>query len=110
MRVLAEILAELGVSIETEEAARRFTGHNFARNKPFPDLFLRAASHFAVPRSACLVIEDSANGIAAALAAGRAVYGFSGSELEAEAKLLAAGAHRVFHQMHELPDLAAGAR
>jgi len=38
------------------------------------------------------------------------VYGFSGSELEAEAKLLAAGAHRVFHQMRELPDLAAGAR
>lgn len=134
MRVLAGMLSELGVSIETEEAARRFTGHTFARTlelitellprfegrmfssddvargKPFPDLFLFAARHFQVPPSECLVIEDSANGIAAALAAAMSVYGFSGSEAEAEDMLLAAGAHRVFHYMRELPSLASGAR
>lgn len=87
---------------------RMFSSADVARGKPFPDLFLHAASHFAVPPSACLVIEDSASGIAAALAAGMTVYGFSGGE--AADKLFAAGAHKVFHQMRELPALAAGAQ
>ena len=56
----------------------------------------------------CLVVEDSANGIAAALAAGMSVYGFAGRE--AEERLLAAGAHKVFRHMRELPSLAEGAR
>lgn len=86
---------------------RMFSSADVARGKPFPDLFLHAASYFAVPPSTCLVIEDSTSGIAAALAAGMTVYGFSGSE--GEDKLLAAGAHKVFHQMRELPALAAGA-
>jgi HAD superfamily hydrolase (TIGR01509 family) len=193
-RVLADMLSELGVPIETEEAARRFTGHTFqrtleivadllgaplprefvrnyrdrtfaamgrelkpvegiedaldrieipfciasngphlkmrkslgitallprfegrmfssddvARGKPFPDLFLHAASRFAVPPAACLVIEDSASGIAAALAAGMSVYGYAGSETEQ--RLLAAGAQRVFRHMRELTSLAKGAR
>jgi len=191
MRVLAEMLSELGVSIETAGAARRFTGHTFARTleliadllgaplprefvrnyrdrtfaamerelkpvegiedaldqieipfciasngphlkmrktlaitallprfegrmfssddvargKPYPDLFLLAARHFGAPPAACLVVEDSASGIAAAIAAGMSVYGFGGSD--AAEKLKAAGAHAVFHRMIELPDLVA---
>ena len=89
---------------------RMFSSADVARGKPFPDLFLHAARHFAVPPSACLVIEDSTSGIAAALGAGMTVYGFSGSEAESEVKLLAAGAHKVFRQMSELPALAACAR
>jgi len=87
---------------------RMFSSADVAHGKPFPDLFLHAASQFAMPPSACLVIEDSASGIAAARAAGMSVYGFSGNEAEIEQKLLAAGAHRVFHHMRELPALAAG--
>ena len=87
---------------------RMFSSVDVARGKPFPDLFLHAACHFSVPPSACLVIEDSASGIAAALAAGMAVYGFCGAKDGKE--LLAAGAHGVLRHMSELPDLAAGAR
>ena len=89
---------------------RMFSSADVARGKPFPDLFLHAASHFAVPPSACLVIEDSASGVEAARAAGMSVYGFSANEAEVEEKLLAAGARKVFHHMRELPGLAAGAR
>jgi HAD superfamily hydrolase (TIGR01509 family) len=99
----------LGItSLLTRFEGRMFSSADVARGKPFPDLFLHVASRFAVPPSACLVVEDSASGIAGALAAGMTVYGFSGSAAEEE--LLAAGAHRVFHQMRELPALAAGIR
>lgn len=41
-----------------------------ARVKPAPDLFLLAAERLGVPASACVVFEDSPNGIRAARAAG----------------------------------------
>lgn len=40
------------------------------RGKPAPDVFLHAAEALGVAPSACVVIEDSINGIAAAIAAG----------------------------------------
>ena len=90
----------------------RFEGHMFSsddvpRGKPYPDLFLFAARHFAVRPRACLVIEDSESGIAAALSAGMSVYGFSARATDGS--LEAAGANRVFCQMAELPSLVAGA-
>lgn len=85
---------------------RMFSAADVARGKPYPELFLHAARHFAVSPAACLVIEDSASGVAAALAAGMSVYGFSGSTLNG--RLTAAGAHKVFHSMSELPSLVAG--
>ncbi|MES1174309.1 MAG: HAD family phosphatase [Myxococcales bacterium] len=47
------------------------------REKPAPDLFLAVAAMLGVSPSACLVIEDSAPGIAAARAAGMPVLGFT---------------------------------
>jgi len=85
---------------------RMFSSADVPRGKPFPDLLLFAASHFAVAPAACLVVEDSASGIAAALAAGMPVYGFSGSI--PDGRLIAAGAQKVFRQMSELPSLVAG--
>jgi beta-phosphoglucomutase-like phosphatase (HAD superfamily) len=56
----------------------------------------------------CLVIEDSAPGIAAAKAAGKTALGFTGGSHcrpgHAE-RLGAAGADLVFAQMRESPDL-----
>ena len=48
-----------------------------ASEKPAPDLFLAAASALSVSPAACLVVEDSAPGIAAARAAGMMVIGFT---------------------------------
>lgn len=41
-----------------------------AKPKPAPDIYLQAADALGVPPSACLVLEDSAEGLAAARAAG----------------------------------------
>jgi HAD superfamily hydrolase (TIGR01509 family) len=46
------------------------TAENVALTKPAPDLFLSAAACLGVPPDACLVFEDSPNGILAARAAG----------------------------------------
>jgi beta-phosphoglucomutase len=47
------------------------------RGKPFPDLFLLAARTLGVPPARCLVIEDSAAGVRAALAGGMQVVGYA---------------------------------
>ena len=44
------------------------------RIKPAPDLYLEAARRLGVNPSACLVIEDSLNGVKAAKAAGATVW------------------------------------
>ena len=47
--------------------------------KPAPDLFLFAAGRMDRPPQECLVIEDSAAGIAAAKAAGMRVFAYLGA-------------------------------
>ncbi len=48
----------------------RVSGDSVPRSKPDPAIFLRAADLLGVPPEACIVIEDSPNGVAAAAAAG----------------------------------------
>ena len=48
-------------------------GEQVAASKPAPDLFLRAAAGFDVTPGRCLVLEDSINGVKAALNAGMRV-------------------------------------
>ena len=45
------------------------TGDEVKRGKPHPDIYLLAAEKLGVPAAACLVIEDSLSGVAAAKAA-----------------------------------------
>lgn len=47
-----------------------FSAYTVPRGKPFPDLFLHAACTLGVEPRNCVVVEDSAIGIRAALAAG----------------------------------------
>lgn len=74
-----------------------------ANPKPAPDVYLLAASKFAVAPSNCVVVEDSPTGVAAAVAAGMTVLGFA-AQTPAN-RLLDAGAHRVFDAMSLLPAL-----
>jgi HAD superfamily hydrolase (TIGR01509 family) len=88
----------------------RFAPHIFSatqvRNgKPAPDLFLFAGEQMAMSPRQCLVIEDSAPGIAAALAAGMTVLGFHGGSHCRPGyadTLRAAGAAMMFDDMRRL--------
>lgn len=55
------------------------TADDVAATKPAPDLFLSAAACLGVSPGACLVFEDSANGILAARAAGMRVVAVPGA-------------------------------
>ena len=46
--------------------------------KPAPDIFLYAAEKIETDPARCIVIEDSANGVRAGIAAGMTVWGFTG--------------------------------
>jgi HAD superfamily hydrolase (TIGR01509 family) len=72
--------------------------------KPEPDLFLAAAESVNADPSKCAVIEDSAGGVRAALAAGMQAFGFTGLPHIDAAALEAAGA-LTFASMAELPRL-----
>ncbi|MEI6162183.1 MAG: HAD family phosphatase [Roseococcus sp.] len=50
--------------------ARVFSFQDVPRPKPAPDLYTTAAAACGVPAAQCLVVEDSATGVAAGLAAG----------------------------------------
>ncbi|MGH9110718.1 MAG: HAD family hydrolase [Acidimicrobiales bacterium] len=50
-----------------------------ARTKPAPDLFLAAAARLGVDPAACVVLEDSPNGLAAGRAAGMVVVAVPGA-------------------------------
>jgi HAD superfamily hydrolase (TIGR01509 family) len=84
-----------------------FSAIQVASGKPAPDLFLFAAARLETRPEACLVVEDSLEGVAAARAAGMVAVGFcGGSHCPADhaPRLAAAGCRRVFAAM---PDLAA---
>jgi beta-phosphoglucomutase len=53
------------------------SGEDFAESKPDPAIFLRAAELAETPVTECIVIEDSANGVAAAKAAGIYCVGYA---------------------------------
>ncbi|MBD1204308.1 MAG: HAD family hydrolase [Rhodobacteraceae bacterium] len=55
-----------------------FTASEVARGKPAPDLFLHAAARMGADPAACIVLEDSLNGVRAGLAAGMRVWRFTG--------------------------------
>lgn len=86
----------------------RFEGRIFSvaevsNPKPAPDVFLHAASSCGVSPADCVVVEDSPTGVAAAVAAGMTVLGFSAST--PAHRLRAAGAHHIFARMSDLPGL-----
>jgi HAD superfamily hydrolase (TIGR01509 family) len=77
-----------------------FSGHDLPRSKPHPDVYLAAAAHLGVDPRRCLVIEDTAPGAQAGLAAGATVWGFctQGHGRAFDGLPVA----RVFHHMRDL--------
>lgn len=71
------------VSLESTDLIRFFDPYLFSANevthgKPAPDLFLHAAAKMRVNPGDCIVVEDSPVGVAAGVAAGMTVIGFTG--------------------------------
>ena len=63
------------LALESEFGSHVFSADMVARGKPHPDIFLFAADRLGVKPEECLVIEDSAGGIRAAMAAGMTAVG-----------------------------------
>ncbi len=83
-----------------------FSGHEMARSKPAPDVYLAAAQHLKAAPVQCLVVEDSVTGVQAGVAAGATVWAFC-PQPEQGAALREAGASHLFGHMADLPELLA---
>ena len=81
---------------------RVYTAAMVPRPKPHPDLFLYAAARMDVTPDRCVVVEDSASGVRAAVAAGMRAFGYAADDDAHE--LQDAGA-TTFTAMHDLPSL-----
>ena len=87
--------------------AARFAGRTYSREdvaapKPAPDVYLLAASQAGVAPQDCVVVEDSATGAQAAVAAGMAVLGFARETPRVKFEGLT---DLVFDDMAQLPTL-----
>jgi HAD superfamily hydrolase (TIGR01509 family) len=85
---------------------RMFSATEVPNGKPAPDIFLYAATRCGVEPQRCAVIEDSAAGVHAGVAAGMRVYGYC-AHTPAQ-RLLSAGAEATFNDMVRLPELLFG--
>jgi HAD superfamily hydrolase (TIGR01509 family) len=83
---------------------RVFSAVEVPRGKPFPDLFLHAASRMGAATADSIVIEDSVPGIEAARTAGMRALAYAGAPYAHRASLAAAGAE-IFDDMSLLPML-----
>lgn len=84
-----------------------FTKIQVKNPKPYPDLFLFAASNMGAEPARCIVIEDSMVGTRAGVAAGMTTFGFTGSSHDPAKQaenLAAAGAIEVFDGLIHIAD------
>ena len=82
---------------------RIFSAADVARGKPAPDLFLHAAERMGAAPARSAVVEDSAFGVDAAIAAGMQAFAYAGGVTAAD-RLTRPGVV-VFEDMRELPGL-----
>jgi HAD superfamily hydrolase (TIGR01509 family) len=98
------------VSLESTDLIRFFEPYLFSatevkNGKPAPDLFQHAAAKMRVAPRDCIVVEDSAVGVAAGVAAGMTAVGFVGGSHAGgrlAEQLRAAGARAVISDMRAL--------
>ncbi len=103
-------LAKMRITLGQHGIEGRFqavlSGQALGAPKPAPDVYLAAAAACGVGPEGCVVIEDSAQGARAGLAAGARVLGYAahGARTPAARSLAALGVP-LFHRMEELPGL-----
>ncbi len=101
---------DLARKLDITDLARHFEPHVYStrlveNGKPAPDIFLYAAERLAAEPAACIVVEDSVNGVRAAVDAGMTAWGFTGGGHADDAladRLHAAGAAEVFDSHHRI--------
>lgn len=71
-------------------------GHSVARQKPAPDLFLHAAHQLGLPPGDCVVVEDAAAGIEAAITGGFQTLGIGPWERVGKADVVLPNLHAVY--------------
>lgn len=103
-------LAKMKISLGQHGIEARFravlSGQALGRPKPAPDVYIAAAAACGAAPERCAVIEDSAQGARAGLAAGARVLGYAPHGAEtATARSLAALGVPLFGRMEQLPDL-----
>ena len=89
-----------------------YSGELVPRGKPFPDIYLHATSQLGIHPKQCVAVEDSVNGVKAAVAAGMTAIGFVGGghcSPRLGGKLSDAGAKEVARDMHDLARILRGA-
>ncbi len=97
----AKILTNLAkVGLLNYFGAQISSANEVAKAKPAPDVYLLAARKAGFVPSECLAIEDSPNGVLAAVRAGIQVIGFARETPASD--LTTAGAHQVFETMAEV--------
>ena len=99
------------LGMEAEFGEHVFSADMVARGKPHPDIFLFAAGKLGVSPDRCLVIEDSAGGIQAAVAAGMTAVGLCAASHIREGhdiKLRDAGAVHLAQSWGEVEQFAEG--
>lgn len=99
--------SKMAVTLPKTGLLERFTGRVFSREdvanpKPAPDVYLLAASRAGIAPDRCVVVEDSASGAKAGVAAGMTTFGFYG---ETPRERLEPICNAVFGDMSELPAL-----
>jgi len=91
--------------------SRVYSASLVPRGKPHPDIFLHAAEQMEVAPSRAIVIEDSASGVKAGVAAGMTVIGLlAASHIQKghRDRLHAAGAHHVAETFQEADAITRG--
>ena len=81
-----------------------FSASMVARGKPFPDLFLHAASQMGHAPDDCVVIEDAVAGVKAGVAAGMRVLAYGADPYADRDGLVAAGGE-LFTDMRQAPEM-----
>ena len=89
------ILERTGISALFDAVA---DGNNVLKAKPDPEVFLKAASLIGVDPGSCVVFEDAAAGVKAALNAGMKCVGIGSADILSKAHVIIKGLHEMTYE------------